>query len=85
MPTAGFVTPAITRLAVLLGASEHPIPANVIVTTLDAPAAVAVQFVNMLPSVIVGAPGTAKLEWNVAVIVPPAANDPPEPTVKATV
>ena len=87
VPTVGFVTPTMTRLAVVLAASAQvpPLFARVIVTTLLAPVAVAEQFTNIPPRLIVGVPGTVKLEWNVAVMVPPAASDPPRPTVNATV
>lgn len=62
-----------------------PLSASVIVATFAAPTAVAEQFWNVPPRVIVGAPGSANAGLNVVVIVLPAASEPPALTVNAAV
>lgn len=60
--------------------------ARVMVTTLAAEVAVAVQPTNDEPSVTANGPaGMTKPVWNCAVIVPPAASAPPAVEVNPTV
>ena len=86
-PADEFVTPAIVSDAAVLGGSAHvpPLFASVIVATAPAPVAVAEQFENPAPSVIVGVVGTEKPEENVVVIVSPLFSVPVELVLKLTV
>jgi hypothetical protein len=71
--------------AALLAATEQDAPASVTVAVVPEPVAVAVQLVNPLPSVTVGAAGTVKPAGKTIVIVSPAARAPVELVVKPSV
>src|SRR5512143_2548067 len=73
VPAAGFVMPAIVRVALELLATAHVAPASRIDTTPPLDVAVAVQFVKPDVSPIVGTAGMLKAGSNVTVIVSPAA------------
>ena len=86
-PADEFVTPAIVSDAAVLGGSTQvpPLFASVIVATAPAPVAVAEQFENPAPSVMVGVADTEKPEENVVVIVSPLRSVPVELVLKLTV
>src|SRR5271155_3753955 len=74
VPAPGLVIPAMVSDAAVLLPTAHDAPAKVTVTTPPVELAVAVQLVKPVPKVTVGVAGTVKLEFNVAVMVLPAAS-----------
>jgi hypothetical protein len=85
--TVGFVSPTTVKEAAALAATAQvpALSASVTVTVWAAAVAVAEQLVNPAPRTMVGVAGTVKPGLRTAVIVSPAASEPPEPAVKPSV
>jgi len=86
-PAAGFVSPAIVKVAAVLAASAHvpPLFERVTVTTDPDVLAESAQSTKPVAAVAVGVAGIEKPELNVAVTVAPAASAPDAELLKPTV